>query len=171
VRDPWHLLTHNAFWLLLPILGFNLALAGRLPKPYQPPRWDRIPRALALPENFLRAVVFVVPLLLVVREQGQGTTAGWGLYGTGVGAYALSWVAQLWRPDSRWSRSDAGHLAPALTPMLWLSGLALLAEPGVPGMAYETWMGVTAAAAFVTVHGLHAWSVRPGQADGPPPPC
>jgi hypothetical protein len=31
VRDPWHLLTHNAFWLLVPILGLNLALARRLP--------------------------------------------------------------------------------------------------------------------------------------------
>jgi hypothetical protein len=39
--------------------------------------------------------------------------------------------------------------------------LALLAEPGLP-WAYEAWMGVTAALAFVAVHGLHAWWVRPG---------
>jgi hypothetical protein len=40
--------------------------------------------------------------------------------------YFASWLLLIVRPDAAWSRSAAGLLAPAYTPLIWLAGIALV---------------------------------------------
>ena len=115
----------NCFWLLLPIFAWNAIFASRLPQ--QGFKSDAgVPRAVLWAENVLRIVVFLWPLLLPLRWQDPQSKAGLAVYGLGVFVYFASWLPLIYSPDAAWSKSAAGLLAPAYTPLIWLAGIALI---------------------------------------------
>jgi hypothetical protein len=59
-------------------------------------------------------------------------------------------------PDSMWSLSPVGFLAPAYTPLIWLVGLALLGQRLYWGGFYRWWMYLVPVGAFLAFHLGHA---------------
>jgi hypothetical protein len=117
----------NCFWLLLPILAFNLLFAHRLPAAYQTSVfWKDIPRWIGLPENLLRTFVMLLPLCMRLGISTPRQKLGLELYMVGLPVYFCSWAVLIAAPQCVWSTSEAGFLAPAYTPILWLAGMALM---------------------------------------------
>jgi hypothetical protein len=147
----------NGFLLVAPLLVFNVAFAGRLPAGYQAPRWDDIPPLVAVPENILRVGALALPLLLPISFAGPVQRIGAVLYVAGAAAYIAAWTMQFLRPDSAWSTAAAGFLAPAYTPVLWLTGIGLIGmQPLIAHTRYLPWVFLGTSAAFLTFHNQHA---------------
>ncbi|MGD0860168.1 MAG: hypothetical protein ABR912_12680 [Terracidiphilus sp.] len=151
----------NCFWLLLPILAFNLIFMRQLPPAYQMGVfWKDIPKAIGVPENLLRTLVMIFPVFMRLRISTPGQKLGLGLYVTGLLVYIGSWAALIAAPESAWSTSAIGFLAPAYTPIVWLIGIGLIGdELQLPRIQFKPWMYWTVSAFFLLFHNLHAFTV------------
>jgi hypothetical protein len=113
----------NTFWLLLPILAFNIVFTKRLPRAYQVDVfWQNIPPWISVPENLSRLFVFLLPLIMRFGSTSPRQQLGVCLYLGGILLYFASWWAQISLPESKWSTSTAGFMGPSYTPILWLAG-------------------------------------------------
>ena len=163
----------SCFLLIIPVLIWNIGLAGSLPSLYSPERFNTgIPTRLLLAENCARlAVLAAFPLVMRVGLSSTRQKTGLVVYAVGILMYAGAWLAVIRAPASRWSRSTAGFLAPAYTPAIWLAGIGLIGERAFiewPGR--ELWYSGLALA-FVCVHMVHTlMAVRSStlQVSGPP---
>lgn len=109
--------------LIVPILIWNVVFARYLPSALATSDFNReMPHALLAGENGLRIAVmglpFLMPLDILSAEQRRGL---W-LFVAGVLLYMLAWVPLMLAPESAWSTSRAGFLAPAYRPLVWLVG-------------------------------------------------
>ncbi len=147
----------NCFWMLVPVLVFNLIFTRRLPAAFQKSIfWNRIPWGISVPENLLRTAVMVLPLLLRFRISTPAHRFGLVLYLTGLAFYFASWTALMVSPRSQWSTSLFGIMAPAYTPILWLAGITLVGDEFVLSNApLQPWIYGSLAAAFLVFHILH----------------
>jgi hypothetical protein len=147
----------SCFLLLLPILIWNLLLAAALPPAFQSAEfWRAIPRWVSVPENVLRSLVFLLPLLMPLELASGPQRRRLAMFAAGTAVYFASWVALIAWPDSAWSTSAAGFLAPAYTPALWLCALGLLADHwSIAALPFRRWMYLAAATAFLVFHNLH----------------
>jgi hypothetical protein len=148
----------KCFWLLVPILLFNLLFTPYLPAAYQPSIfWKDIPRALSIAENAFRGAVLFGPLLMPLSFRSQRQRIGLVLYVLGTLFYFGSWAMLIVAPRSGWSRSVMGFMAPAYTPALWLTGIGLVGERLViPRFCYRPWMYGVLVGGFLLSHNLHA---------------
>lgn len=143
--------------LLVPILVWNVTLAGRLPPAIADPEiWGAIPRPLAWAENAVRIVVFAMPFLMPLQVSSRRQQRGLALFVVGTVVYFASWIALIAWPQSAWANSEAGFLAPAYTPVLWLAGVALLGQEFSWGGRYRSWMYAVPSVLFLAVHLTHA---------------
>jgi len=137
----------NGFLLLLPLLAWNLALGSRLTQEAitsdaHSPKW------LLVAESMARILVFVFPLLLPIQLKDAWSKAGLAIYCLGTLIYFGSWLPLLLAPDSAWSQSAAGLLAPRLTPFLPFLGIALVCNAWPYGVLsavfifFHTWHGI-----------------------------
>jgi hypothetical protein len=151
----------NCFWLLLPILAFNPIFMRQLPPAYQMVIfWKDIPKAIGVFENLLRALVMILLVLMRLRVSTPGQKLGLGLYVTGLLVYFASWGALIAAPQSAWSISAIGFLAPAYTPILWLTGIGLIGDGlQFPRVPFKPWMYWTVSGLFLLFHNLHAFTV------------
>ena len=135
----------NCLWLLVPILAWNVMLGPRLAleavtSDAHSPAW------LLYAENAARLFVFVLPLLLSLQWKSQFGQAGLSVYVVGTLLYFASWLPLLIAPQSAWSASALGLLAPRLTPLLPFLGIALIGQ---------SWLYGLVAAAFIALHTWH----------------
>jgi hypothetical protein len=135
----------NAFWLLAPVLVWNIVMGPRLAHPgfgfdNQAAPW------LLISENILRLPVMALPILLPLGRKTGREKIGLGVYLVGLLLYLAGWIPLISAPSSAWSNSLAGFLAPAYTPLLWLLGI---------GLVGGWWPYLLLAAAFVAVHLAH----------------
>jgi hypothetical protein len=151
----------NCFWLLVPILVFNLLYASQLPAAYQAGVfWKQIPKAIAIPENLFRALVMILPVFMRLSVSSSRQRFGLGLYLLGFLLYLASWAALIAAPKSPWSTSVIGFLAPAFAPGLWLAAIGLIgSEPLLPKLPLKPWMYWTLSVLFLCFHNLHAATV------------
>ena len=151
----------NCFWLLIPIFAFNLLFMRFLPAAYQTKVfWRDIPLAISLPENILRAVVMTLPVFMRLRVSTPGQKLGLSLFLSGLLAYFASWVILIASPQSAWSMSAVGFLAPAFTPLVWLAGIGLIGDQlQFSGVGFKPWMYWAVSALFLLFHNLHAFTV------------
>ncbi len=156
-------LTHYALscgWLLLPAAAWNIALARQLPPAFQRDEfWRDVPAPLAVAENALRLAVFAAPFLMPLDLEASGSVRALFIFGAGTILYFASWLALIWRPESRWSRCPWGFAAPAYTPLFWLLGIALLGDRLFWGTFYRWWMYLVLCAAFLAAHIAHTMRV------------
>jgi hypothetical protein len=147
----------NCFWLLVPILVFNLVFARQLPPAYQADVFESaIPLGITIPENVFRAMVMLLPLVMRPRASTQSQKLGLGLYLAGVLVYFASWGVLIVAPRSAWSISALGFMAPAYTPILWLVGIGLIGDVLVfPRAFFGPWMYWALSALFLLFHNLH----------------
>ncbi len=151
----------NCFWLLVPILVFNLLFTHQLPAAYQVDIfWKDIPRAISLPENLLRTLVMILPIFMRLRISTKGQKIGLALYITGLLIYFVSWTVLIVFPQREWSTSMFVFLAPAYTPIIWLVGIGLIGDELLfSKFSFKPWMYWTVSVFFLLFHNLHAFTV------------
>jgi hypothetical protein len=154
-------LSHSAFLLLLPVLVFNLVFARHLPPAFQSDVfWKDVPWLISVPENGLRiAVLVLLPLLMQLdRAPSRRRLAGQVLYAFGLVVYCSSWVALIAAPESAWSTSTIGFLAPAWTTVFWFVGLGLWSSETLVlrSVPFRRWIFFAGVAGFLTAHCGHA---------------
>jgi hypothetical protein len=132
----------NCFWLLIPILAWNVVFSSKLAHPafdydQAAPKW-----VLQL-ENVLRAAVMILPLFMPMQWDTSLSKIGVAVYLIGLLVYFGSWIPLMYAPNSAWSNSLTGFLAPAYTPLLWIVGIGLIGD---------WWPYLALSVVFVGVH-------------------
>jgi hypothetical protein len=151
----------NCFWLMFPVLFLNILFARRLPPRYQPAIFSHeIPRWIQVPENIFRIGTFLLPLLMPIQIVTSLQKFGIALYVAGLLLYFSSWAMQMRHPQSAWSRSRLGFMAPAYTPGVWLTGIALIGDSFYLSLGRATCIYLVVAISFLLFHNLHAWIVH-----------
>ncbi|MBF0550856.1 MAG: hypothetical protein HQK60_10005 [Deltaproteobacteria bacterium] len=142
--------------LTIPIMIWNAILADRLPRAYSDENfWKDIPPVIVYGENTFRILVFVLPVFMPLHIATPSQMTGLVIYLAGTLAYFSAWVAQLYFPQSAWSTSLMGFLAPAYTPLLWLTGIGLIGDSLYFPVPYRSWCYIVIAVLFVVFHCLH----------------
>lgn len=151
----------NCFWLLVPILIFNMLLAHQLPAAYQTDVfWKNIPKTITFPENLLRTLVMILPAFMRLSVSTKSQKLGLLIYATGVLIYFASWTILIVSPRCAWSMGFFGFLAPAFTPIVWLVGIGLIGdELQFPRVPFRPWVYWTLSALFLVFHNLHVTTV------------
>ncbi|MEJ2637458.1 MAG: hypothetical protein P8184_19490 [Calditrichia bacterium] len=134
----------NCFLLIVPPLLWNFAFTSRLPKQYASD--EGISPSLLHLENMLQILVFGFPVLLPLQFGNPLRLTGFMVYAAGLLVYFASWIMQINFRHSGWSRSAAGLLAPAYTPLIWFIGIALIGQ---------SWIYFAISVAFTAVHLRH----------------
>lgn len=158
----------NGLWLLLPVMIWNAILATKLPPAFSPQVfWRAIPSLISIPENIVRIALFALPSITVC---GAFSThkRGYIIFALGLMIYFGSWLALICAPESDWSHSAAGFLAPAYTPLLWLVGIALMTDSFI-GAQRPVRMGFLALGGiFLVFHISHTYFVYHRECHGTP---
>jgi hypothetical protein len=152
-------LAANAILLTLPPLLFDLVFWNSLPKAFSLDQfWKDIPLAMVLGERIGQVFVFGFPVLMRIRLDTPRQRLGLRLYGAGLVAYYASWFALILFPDSVWSTSVIGFVAPAYTPLPWLAGIALMSDGWyVRRIPYRWWYYLAGSLVFLAFHVSHAF--------------
>ncbi|MBN2502089.1 MAG: hypothetical protein JXB38_15000 [Anaerolineales bacterium] len=135
----------NSLWLMLPLLAWNIVLGPRITNEKVlsdafSPQW------LLILENVTRLAVFCLPLFIPLQLESRGSKLGLAVFIIGTLIYFTSWLPLLLAPESAWSNSAAGLLAPRLTPLLPFLGIALIGS---------SWPYAALSTAFIFLHTLH----------------
>ena len=150
----------NCMLLILPIMAWNGIFSCRLPQTYSAEVFDKdIPSLIANGENISRLLVFVLPILMPIRIETESQKLGLWLYVIGVAIYFVSWLVQMALPQSAWSLSAFGFLAPAYTPLIWLVGIGLIGKELYFDSPYRSWIYILLSVIFIGLHLSHAWTV------------
>lgn len=150
----------NCFLLLVPVMLWDLFLTGRLPLPFQPATfWSEIPPVLTYGENIVRVLLFMLALLMPLRLETRRQKIGLIVYTVGMLAYFASWLILIFDPAGAWSNSIFGFMAPAYTPLLWLTGIALTGRSFYFSIPYKPWYFILVSAIFLVFHNIHTFLV------------
>lgn len=150
----------NCFLLLIPIFIWNILLVDHLPKTYSSDVfWRDIPKFIGYSENILRIIVFGLPTIMILSIKRKNEKIGLLFFLIGIGVYFLSWTVMIYFPESNWSRSIFGFLAPAYTTILWFIGIGLIGNKSffkIPKLS-QIYIGLSVL--FVIFHTLHTYIV------------
>jgi hypothetical protein len=150
----------NCMLFLLPIMIWNFIFAGRLPWMYSAEIFEKdIPSYITNGENIFRLLIFVLPVLMPIRIVTPNQKLGLWLYIAGTAIYFVSWLAEIYFPQSVWSLSAFGFLAPAYTPLIWLIGIGLIGDMLYFASPYRSWMYIVASTIFLGFHLSHAATI------------
>lgn len=78
------------------------------------------------------------------------------LYLAGTIIYFMSWLLLIYYPESAWSQSVFGFMAPAYTPLLWLIGIGLVGKSFYFKFEHARLMYFLIVADFIVLHNIHA---------------
>ena len=132
----------NCLWLLIPVLVWNAAFSSKLAHPAFK-HDEAVPKWVLSLENVLRGAVMILPLLMPLRWDTLHSKVGIAVYLVGMVVYFASWIPLMVAPESAWSNSVLGFLAPAYTPLVWLVGMGLIGG---------WWLYLALSVVFVAVH-------------------
>jgi len=150
----------SCFILLIPIFLWNLIFASKLPEPYQMNNfWSNVPKVIGISENILRVIVFLLPLLLKLEINEPRQKIGLLIYMIGICLYFTSWLMQIYFPESSWSRSVFGFVAPAYTTIIWLVGIGLIGNSLFVKVPYHYSIYIVFSVLFVVFHSIHSFIV------------
>jgi len=150
----------NGFLLLIPILWWNWLLADYLPPTYQPATFENaIPPIVVYGENILRFIVLALPVFMKLSIQKKIAKTGLLCYLLGISIYFASWIVLMLFPESSWSTSALGFMAPAYTPIIWLVGIGLIGHHTFIKIPYFPQLYISLSVLFVLFHTLHAYIV------------
>ena len=122
----------------MPILLWNAVFTRFLPPALASTEFSRdIPPLVGYGENTLRVVLMVLPFPMPLEVATVGQRRGLLLFTVGTLLYFLAWVPLMVVPQSRWSTSWLGFVAPAYTPLIWLAGLGLIGRRLYPAITVQ----------------------------------
>ncbi|MGJ1266714.1 hypothetical protein ACR78F_10490 [Sphingobacterium spiritivorum] len=146
----------NCFILILPILVWNILLTDKLPANYQPIVFSRgIPISLTYIENISRILLFVIAFLMPLSFHTMKQRVGLYVYLFGVLLYFASWIVLIFFPASGWSNSAIGYSAPAYTPAVWITGIALIGDLFSFSLPFRGWIFICVSIVFLVAHISH----------------
>ncbi len=150
----------NCFLLTIPIMVWNIVLANKLPQEFQPEIfWKDIPVFLVYGENISRVVVFTLTLLMPLSISTNTSKKGLLLYAGGTFIYFVSWLVLIYLPDSSWSNNIFGFMAPAYTPLIWLTGIGLIGNSFYFNLPFRRWVFVLTSIVFLIFHNFHTMTI------------
>ncbi len=150
----------NCFLLTIPVLIWNIALAEKLPQSFQPEIfWHQIPALLTVGENVSRLLVFILAALMPISYSWKNQIKGWAIYWAGIVLYFSSWLMLILLPNSPWSQSSLGFMAPAYTPLLWLLGIAFIGDSYYFNLPFRKWFFVAVSIVFLAFHNGHTYLI------------
>ena len=158
MKTTLHTIFKNGIWLTFPPLLFSLILMSYLPDALTPAEFNRdIPDLLVMGENIARIFVFGMPLFFSVGLSTKTQKRGLALYLVGIALYFLSYLVLIFMPDTAWSNSMLGFLAPAYINIFWMSGLGLLGEKFYfpESLTYRPRFYIAPIIIFLTFHIAH----------------
>jgi hypothetical protein len=150
----------NCFLLTIPILLWDYSFTHKLPKAFQPEIfWKDIPSFITYCENISRLIMFVfisfMPLKIIAKKQKMGLL----LYVAGTLLYFTAWIILMYFPDTTWSSSVLGLLAPAYTPLLWLIGIGIIGDSLFFKIPYKRWLYFLIVLIFLIFHNWHTYLI------------
>ncbi len=150
----------NCFLLTIPILLWDYIFTDKLPKAFQPEIfWKDIPSFITYGENISRLIMFVfislMPLKIITQKQRNGLL----LYIAGTLLYFVAWSVLMYLPNTAWSNSVLGLLAPAYTPLLWLIGIGFIGESLFFRIPFRRWLYFLIVIAFLIFHNWHTYLI------------
>lgn len=147
----------NGYIPLIPILVWNFIFASRLPQAYDYQSFNsNIPLIITVGENLFRSIIFILPLFFRLNINSCLNIKKMSVFSIGLILYFTSWITLIYAPDSMWSSSVFGFTAPAYTPIIWLTGLSLIADSYYFKLRYSKWHFILPAIAFSIFHISHA---------------
>ncbi len=150
----------NCFLLTLPIMIWNIVLTNKLPKDFQPDIfWKDIPVLLIYAENTSRILVFIFTLLMPLSITTSMQKRGLILYVGGTIIYFVSWLVLIYFPDTRLSHNVFVFMAPAYTPLLWLTGIGLIGNSFYFKLHYRRSFFILAVVIFLMFHNFHTITI------------
>lgn len=147
----------NCFLLLIPIFLWDLIFVNSLPRYYSDASWDAIPTGIMYAENILKIGVFTFPIVMQFSLKTKKQKLGFGLYLLGIIVYFSSWAAQIYFPESAWSISLPGRMAPAYTTLPWFIGIGLIGNKTFFKLRLVSLGYILLSIVFVVFHSLHAY--------------
>ncbi len=139
---------NNAFVLIVIPLIFNLIWIKKLPAVYSDDA--QVSKWILWLERAFRLTAFFYPLLLPFHLNTPNQITGLAIYSFGLCLYLFSWLIQVYSAESEWSQSLWGFLAPAYMPLIWLSGIAIIAG---------SWCYEIIVLFFSGIHVYHNWLI------------
>jgi hypothetical protein len=150
----------TCFLLTIPILVWNLVLTNKLPKDFQPEIfWYHIPTFITYGENISRIILFVFIFLMPLKISTNSQKKGLVLYLIGTLLYFASWLILMYSPDSIWSKSIFGFLAPAYTPLFWLIGIGFIGNSFYFDISFKRWLYFLIVLVFLVFHNWHSYLI------------
>lgn len=139
---------------------WNTILYSHLPAAYGAEVfWKDIPTIVSCSENVLRIIIFGLPVIMIFSLKTKLSQIGFKLYLTGVLIYFSSWLLVIIYPDSGWSTSLPGFLAPAYTTLIWFVGIGLIGNKSFFKFPHLSKIYIAFSIIFVAVHTLHVYIV------------
>lgn len=146
--------------LMVPPVAWNFLLADKLPPAFQPGIFLKdIPWLLSYGENTLRISLFVLAALMPLSIRTKIQQTGWIIYLTGLILYCLSWLPLVYQPENTWRVHVISFLAPAYTPLLWLTGIGLIGYRFYFRMRYRRWLFLALSLLFTVFHCVHTYLI------------
>lgn len=153
-------LLKNGFILIVPIFLWNVLLYKFLPERYyQEANGNTFIQMLEIIEHFLRAVIFVTPLLMIIEVKNDAQRKGVMIYLIGIIVYFLSWLMQITFPLSNWSQSCLGYLAPSYTPIIWLIGIGMIGSENIFEVSWLRSIYILLSICFTVVHTFYTYLI------------
>jgi len=121
--------------------------------------WKDIPPLIGNTENILRIIVFMLPLVMTFSLKSRQQKIGFVLFLAGLILYFSSWLMQIYLPESNWSNSIFGFMAPAYTTLIWFVGIGLIGNTSVLKIPFISHIYIGSSLAFVIVHSIHTYIV------------
>ena len=137
----------NCLFLILPLLAWNLIFGPKITNA-RITSDDHSPMWFLAAENILRMAVFILPLLIPLHLDEPLRKVGLIVYISGTLVYFVSWLPLILVPQSTWSNSTIGLMAPRITPLMGFLGIALIGE---------SWLYGILCAFFITLHTIHGF--------------
>ena len=150
----------NCFLLTIPILLWDYLFTDRLPKAFQPDYfWKDIPSFIIQIENISRLIMFVLISFMSIKIVTPIQKKGLVLYAIGTLLYFASWLILMYFPNSAWSKSELGLLAPAYTPLFWLIGIGFIGNSFYFNIPFKRWVYFLVVIIFLIFHNWHTYLI------------
>ena len=150
----------TCFLLTIPILLWDYLFTDRLPKaPLIQPFWKEIPSYIIQIENISRLIMFVLISFMPIKISAPNQKKGLVLYVIGTLLYFVSWLILMYFPNSAWSKSELGLLAPAYTPLFWLIGIGLIGNSFYFNIPFKRWFYFLIVLIFLIFHNWHTYLI------------
>lgn len=150
----------NCFLLTIPVLLWDYIFTNKLPKAFQPEIfWKDIPSFIIYGENISRLVMFIFISLMPLKVNTNKQKNGMVLYVIGTLLYFIAWVILMYFPNTTWSSSVLGLLAPAYTPLFWLIGIGFIGDALYFNIPFKRWLYFLVVIIFIIFHNWHTYLI------------